>query len=63
MSNKMKSKETEEDVNLRVMCPYCQHKNRIPVFLDEKICYWCHKKIKNNTKLYFMYKLRKEMKK
>ena len=63
MNHKMKSREIEEDTNLRVECPYCKHKNRMPVQLDEKICYWCHNKIKNNSKLYFINRLRKELKK
>ena len=62
MNYKMKSKEIEEDTNLRVECPYCKRKNYMPVFVDERICYWCKKKIKNNTKSYFIYKLRKEIK-
>ncbi len=49
-----------EEVELRVECPYCKHKNMMPVYLDTKLCYWCKNKIRNNTKLYFKYKLRKQ---
>ena len=62
MNYKMKSKEIEEDTNLRVSCPYCNHKSMMPVFMDERLCYWCKRKIKNNTKAYFKYKLRQKQK-
>lgn len=52
----------KEEVELRVECPYCKHKNMIPTFLDTKICYWCKNKIKNNTMAYFKYKLRQKRK-
>jgi len=63
MGMKSDKKALSEETNLRVQCPYCKHKNMIPVFLDEKLCYWCNRKIKNNTELYFKYKLRKEIRK
>ena len=47
---------------LRVKCQ-CGHTKTMPVFLDSTICNQCGNKIKNNTKAYFMYKLRKELKK
>lgn len=46
---------------LKVECS-CGHKTIMPVYLDTTICSYCKKRIKNNTKLYFMYKLRKELK-
>lgn len=47
---------------LKVKCK-CGHVKTMPVFLDSTICNQCGNKIKNNTKAYFMYKLRKELKK
>ena len=47
---------------LKVKCS-CGHVKTMPVFLDSTICNQCGNKIKNNTKAYFIYKLRKELKK
>jgi hypothetical protein len=47
---------------LRVVCE-CGHTKRIPVFVDSVICNQCGRKLKNNSKAYFTYKLRKEIKK
>ena len=46
---------------IRVKCNYCGHSNTIPVFDDYKNCRWCGKKIKNNTKAYFKYQIRKRL--
>lgn len=45
---------------LRVVCE-CGHTKRIPVFLDSVICNFCGKKLINNTKAHFKYKLRKAL--
>lgn len=61
---KIKHIETLQDnlEVLRVVCE-CGHTKRIPVFVDYVICNHCGKKLKNNSKAYFMYKLRKELNK
>ena len=55
-------KALSELENLKVKC-VCGHKMIMPVYLDSTICTYCGKKVKNNTKLYFLYKLRKEINK
>ena len=60
--NNKDSRAINEEVSLRVVCPHCKHKNMIPVFLDERLCYWCKRKVKNNTKAYFKYKIRQMQK-
>lgn len=45
---------------LKVKCK-CGHTQVIPVFKDYCYCSHCRNKLKNNTKLYFLYKLRKEL--
>lgn len=47
---------------LKVEC-VCGHKTIMPVYQDYAICKYCRRKIFNNTKYYFMYKVRKELKK
>lgn len=47
---------------LKVKCT-CGHSIVMPVYKDTHICEYCGKKVRNNTKLYFMYKMRKELKK
>ena len=54
--------ESENYDSIRVYCPNCKHKNTIPVQVDSKICHWCKKKIMNNTRSHFTYKLNKLMK-
>lgn len=52
-------KMDDEYSKLMIQCPYCQHKNMMPVYDEKRICYWCGKLIKNNSKAYFIYKIRK----
>lgn len=47
---------------LKVKC-VCGHTQVMPVYLDKKICSFCGRKVINNSKLYFLYKLRKEIRK
>lgn len=47
---------------IRVVCP-CGHTKRIPVYVDYVICNHCGKKLHNNSKAYFKYRLRKELNK
>ena len=63
MGYRMEMRAIEEDTSLRVKCPYCGRKNHMPVYVDEKLCYWCKRMIKNNSRAYFKYRLRKELKK
>ena len=44
---------------LKVVCPNCGHKVLIPAYVDSIICSWCNHKVRNNTKEYFKYKMRK----
>ena len=60
----IQKREDEKILNaytrLKVKC-ICGHTQVIPVFLDDKICTNCGRKLKNTTKLHFMYKMRKEL--
>lgn len=47
---------------LKVKCS-CGHSTVMPVFVNQKICSFCGNIVKNNTKAYFLYKLRKELNK
>lgn len=58
---KQDTKRIESYTNIKVKCPRCGHPQVMPVFLDTNNCSYCGKKIYNNTKLYFKYKLRKEL--
>ena len=40
-------------VSITMKCKYCGHTNTIPAFVEEKICSYCHKKIKNTTQAHF----------
>ena len=51
----------EQLKHLIVKCK-CGHMMLMPVQQDFKICSYCGHKVLNNTKLYFLYKLRKELK-
>ena len=51
--------KTYSEINVK--CKYCGHTNTIPVYLDSKYCGYCKKKIYNKGKLYFKYKMRKEL--
>ena len=53
-------KYLDEMSKIRVKCK-CGCSNTIPVYLDTKPCSYCGKKLHNNTKLYFKYKVRKVM--
>lgn len=48
---------------IKVQCSTCGRKEIIPVQVDKRICTHCGRVIKNNTKLYFNYKLRNILKK
>lgn len=58
----IEEKALNELEELKVKCQ-CGHTLILPVYLDSGICNHCGNKVKNNTKLYFKYKLRKEIKK
>ena len=45
---------------LKVKCS-CGHSQVIPAFRDYWNCNYCGKKLRNNTKLHFLYKMRKEL--
>lgn len=64
--NKIKNiidpKALSELEKLKVKCP-CGHSMVMPVYLDYMICDYCGRKVLNNTKLHFMYKVRKELNK
>jgi len=45
--------------SIKVKCKHCGHVNAMPVFVDSKVCWFCKKKMNNNTKAYFKYKIRK----
>lgn len=47
---------------LKVKCD-CGHAQVIPAYRDSWNCSYCGKKLNNNTKVHFMYKLRKELSK
>lgn len=47
--------------DIKVKCKHCGHTNTMPVFVEEKICSFCKKKIYNNSKAHFKYKLRNMM--
>ena len=57
------TKAMQEYSKIRVKCKYCGHSNTMPVYLDNKICGFCHKTINNNTPTYFRYRLIKELRK
>jgi len=46
--------------DIKVKCS-CGHTQVIPVYRDTMYCAYCGKKLKNNTRLYFIYKMRKEL--
>lgn len=48
---------------LNVKCKVCGHTIFMEVQRDYKICGYCKNKVLNNTKEYFIYKLRKEIEK
>ena len=54
---KKERKEADYFKPLKVKCK-CGHVVTLPAYVDEIICTWCKKKIKNNTKAHFIYKLR-----
>ena len=45
---------------IKVKCS-CNHTIVMPVYADFLICSHCKKKVLNNTKAHFRYKMRKEM--
>jgi len=47
---------------IKVKC-ICGHKTVMPVYIDKTTCSYCHRTLKNNSQAYFVYKLRKVMKK
>ena len=55
-----KKKYEVEDENrslIRVYCKYCGHSQSIPVYVDSKICNYCHMLIKNTSRAYFRKKM------
>ena len=60
--NIIDEKALSELEKLKVKC-VCGHTKIMPVYQETAICTFCGKKLKNNTKMYFMYKLRKEINK
>ena len=60
--NIIDEKALSELEKLKVKCE-CGHTKIMPVYQESTICNFCGRKIKNNTKLHFMYKLRKEINK
>ena len=62
IKNIIDPKALSELEKLKVQCD-CGHKVVMPVYLDTMICDYCGRKIRNNTKSYFMYKMRKELQK
>lgn len=58
--NIVDDKALSELEKLKVLC-VCGHKTIMPVYQDFAICKYCKRKLYNNTKLYFMYKVRKEL--
>ena len=62
IKNIIDEKALSELEKLKVKCE-CGHTKIMPVYQDTAICEFCKRKIYNNTKMYFMYKLRKEIKK
>lgn len=60
--NIIDEKALSELEKLKVKC-VCGHTKIMPVYQDTTICTYCKRKIHNNTKMYFMYKLRKEINK
>ena len=65
-SGRIKPKDDEKMLSeldkLKVKCD-CGHIVIMPVYQDKTICSFCGKKITNNTKLHFLYKMRKEIQK
>lgn len=47
--------------DIKVKCKHCGHSNVMPVYVEDRICSWCKRKIQNDSKGYFMYKLRKQL--
>ena len=55
-------KALEEYEKLKVRCK-CGHRTVMPVYVDKTTCSYCGRTVTNNTKAYFVYKLRKEIRK
>lgn len=47
---------------IKVKC-ICGHKTVMPVYVDKSVCSHCKRTVINNSRAYFKYKLRKELKK
>lgn len=63
MNFKEIEKYCNETQDIKIKCPYCGRKNSTPAYVESRICYWCKKKIINNTRArfkYMFYKTRKE---
>ena len=60
---KQDTKRIEMFTNIKNKCSRCGHTQTIPVFKDFGYCSYCGKKIQNQTRLYFKYKLQKELNK
>ena len=48
---------------IKVKCKNCGHTMTMPVSIDSKVCSWCKKKVQNNSRRYFKYRLIKELRK
>lgn len=57
-------KKVQQELDkLNVKCKFCGHTMFMKVQQDFKICTHCRRKVLNNSKAYFIYKLQKTMKK
>lgn len=56
------SKIAKSYTDVTIKCT-CGHSMAMPVFVDEKICNFCGRKVCNKSKAYFKYKMRKELNK
>lgn len=56
------AKYDEEISGCKTKCE-CGHVVAMPVTQSKTICYWCGRIIRNNSKQYFIYNLKKAMEK
>ena len=54
VQNIIDPKALSELEKLKVQCTHCGRKMIIPVYKDYMICDYCGRKVKNNTKMYFI---------
>lgn len=55
-------KHTQARLQSTVQCKKCGHKILISADKDYRICNWCNSKVYNDTKTYFMRKMKTLMK-